>query len=399
MEVDEFGPWKRSDHVIIGHRDWTVSASRCEARREKKISGKCILRRSSARAWARTWARRAFFFNCLLALPFSLTLYFLVHTLFFPSFPQYLRKISRMGRRSCQKQHLKQLAVAAKAKSTGQSTPMEEKESLSSDDEVLWSDEELDEHAETTISKLFHGGQKISTSKRPFRYSGNSKRTQKRRRANARQQAAKNGRTMMDYFTPIQASTSGASKGCASEEITSEPDDQSVAEPESDICSENGHLSNEELISILENKCSGTSSEERWRLEAVLQYLRLLKYEPSTVKASLSVAHQLGRDVYLARRIRHWARLLQNGQDIPTSMRGKHVKVKSLLEDEDVQHKILQYLRTSKFEFYLADFVQYVSNDVFPSLGISQATPIGYETFYYILLLMVVFIICCSYLY
>jgi len=188
---------------------------------------------------------------------------------------------------------------------------------------------------------------------------------------------------MMDYFTPIQASTSGASKGCASEEITSEPDDQSVAEPESDICSENGHLSNEELISILENKCSGTSSEERWRLEAVLQYLRLLKFEPSTVKASLSVAHQLGRNVYLARRIRHWARLLQKGQVIPASMRGKHVKVKSLLEDEDVQHKILQYLRTSKFEFYLADFVNYVSNDVFPSLGISQTTPIGYETFYY----------------
>jgi len=118
-----------------------------------------------------------------------------------------------MGRRSCQKQHLKQLAVAAKAKSTGQSTPMEEKESLSSDDEVLWSDEELDEHAETTISKLFHGGQKISTSKRPFRYSGNSKRTQKRRRANARQQAAKNGRTMMDYFTPIQASDKWSIQG------------------------------------------------------------------------------------------------------------------------------------------------------------------------------------------
>jgi len=70
-----------------------------------------------------------------------------------------------MGHRSCQKQHLKQLAAAAKAKSTGQSTPMEEEESLSSDDEVLWSDEDLDEHAETTISKLFHGGQKISTSK------------------------------------------------------------------------------------------------------------------------------------------------------------------------------------------------------------------------------------------
>lgn len=66
-------------------------------------------------------------------------------------------------------------------------------------------------------------------------------------------------------------------------------------------------------------------------------------------------------------------------------MRGKHVKVKSLLEEEDVQHQILQYLRTSKFEFYLADFVRYVSDNVFPSLGIRRTTPIWYETFYLLL--------------
>ena len=63
-------------------------------------------------------------------------------------------------------------------------------------------------------------------------------------------------------------------------------------------------------------------------------------------------------------------------------MRGKHVKVKSLLEDEDVQHEVLQYLRTSKFGFYLVDFVRYVSDNIFPRLGISRLTPIGYETFY-----------------
>jgi hypothetical protein len=85
--------------------------------------------------------------------------------------------------------------------------------------------------------------------------------------------------------------------------------------------------------------------------------------------------------VYLARRIRHWARLLQDGQVIPTSMRGKHIKVKSLLADEDVQQRILQHLRTVKFEFYLADFVCYVSDHVFPSLGISRETPIGFVTF------------------
>jgi hypothetical protein len=104
------------------------------------------------------------------------------------------------------------------------------------------------------------------------------------------------------------------------------------------------------------------------------------------MKASLSIARQLGRDQYLARHIRSWASALHNGKEVPVSMRGKHVKVKSLLEDEDVQHEVLQYLRTSKFGFYLVDFVRHVSDNIFPRLGISRLTPIGYETIYLSLL-------------
>jgi hypothetical protein len=302
-----------------------------------------------------------------------------------------------MGRQSHRKQHLKQLN-AAKSRAASHLPPTADKESLSSDDEILWSDEELDRHPEVTIKKLFNSAQNIVPSKRPFSYTGNSKRTQRRRRADARQDATKNGRTMLDYFSTAQASPSGthlsvgecetengntATVGededeiCAHEETTSELDDQYLAEVASDTSSEDGCLSNEDLISSLEKKRPGTSEKEEWRLRAVLQYLRLLKFEHSRMQASLSVARQLGRDVYLARQIRYWAYLLRNGQDIPASKRGKHVKVKSLLEDEDVQHKILQYLRTSKFEFYVADFVRYVSDDVFPSLGISQRVTIG----------------------
>ena len=292
-----------------------------------------------------------------------------------------------MGRQSRLNQHLKRLN-AAKSTATGHFTVSDD-ENSSSGPEVLWSEDELDEHSEVTMKKLFHG----APSKRPFRYIGNSKRTKQRRQADARQQAAKNGHTMLDYFSTVEASTSethlrnsstfgkgenigeGANDGWVSEEAASESEDQYSTE--SDTSSEHGQLSNEEVIDILEGKPQSTSSSKQWHLEAVLQYLRLLKFEHSKMQASLSVARQLGRNVYLARQIRYWARLLRNGQDIPASKRGKHVKVKSLLEDEDVQHKILQYLRTSKFEFYVADFVRYVSDDVFPSLGISRTLPIG----------------------
>lgn len=158
------------------------------------------------------------------------------------------------------------------------------------------------------MKKLFHGAENILRSKRPFRYAGNSKRTQKRRRANAKRQAAKNGRTMLDYFSTVQVSSSethhnnslavgkGKNDGCASEKATSESEDQSSAESEFDTSSEYGHLSNEKVINIVEGKLHNTPSSEQWRLAAVLQYLRLLKFEHSSVKASLCVAQQLGRD-------------------------------------------------------------------------------------------------------
>ena len=68
--------------------------------------------------------------------------------------------------------------------------------------------------------------------------------------------------------------------------------------------------------------------------------------------------------------------LVQN-QEIPISMRGKHIKVKSLLDDEDVRYEIINYLRINKFEFYLSDFINYVSNNVFPKLGIEHKTKIA----------------------
>jgi hypothetical protein len=299
-----------------------------------------------------------------------------------------------MGRQSRQKQHLTRL-TAIKPVTPHLSISSEEEESSSSGEEVLWSDEELDQQSENTYKKLFHLVN-TSSSKRPWRYGGNSKRTLRRRRAVAKRQAAKNGNTILDFFSPINVSTSNvdSDEDCVSDSehnsvieqdgYTNEAD--SVVESDSDSSLENEDIANDELILNIEGQLKGTSSpEQQWRLAAVLQYLRLLKFECSKMKASLNIARQLGRGKYLARCIRSWSSALHKGENLPVSMRGKHVKVKSLLEDEDVQHEVLQYLRTSKFQFYLADFVRYVSDNVFPTLGISQTTAIGYEIFYLLL--------------
>ena len=68
--------------------------------------------------------------------------------------------------------------------------------------------------------------------------------------------------------------------------------------------------------------------------------------------------------------------LVQN-QEIPISMHEKHIKVKSLLDDKDVRYEIINYLHINKFEFYLSDFVNYITNVIFPKLGIEHETKIA----------------------
>jgi len=106
------------------------------------------------------------------------------------------------------------------------------------------------------------------------------------------------------------------------------------------------------------------------------------------MEASLFVAQQLGKNKYFARQLREWTCMLTQKQEIPISMRGKHVKVKSFLDDEDIRHEIINYLRINKFEFYLSDFVNYVSNFIFPKLGINRETKIAYVIFYLFIIIL-----------
>lgn len=136
-----------------------------------------------------------------------------------------------MGRLSRQKQHLKRL-TATKAAAAAQFTSFEEEEeSSSSGEEVLWSDDELDQQAEATYRRLFPGVSNLP-SKRPSHYSGNSKRTKQRRCAEGKRQAVKNGQTILNFFSPISVSTSNVTLG---EDCLSDNEHDSVIEHNSNI--------------------------------------------------------------------------------------------------------------------------------------------------------------------
>jgi len=115
-------------------------------------------------------------------------------------------------------EHLKHLA-ATNGAAVYLATSAEADESSSSGEEILWSDEELDQQAQDTYQKLFQSVNALP-SKRPWHYSGNSKRTKQRRRTEGKRQAEKNGQTILNFFSPISVSTSNVTldEGCGSDD-------------------------------------------------------------------------------------------------------------------------------------------------------------------------------------
>ena len=71
--------------------------------------------------------------------------------------------------------------------------------------------------------------------------------------------------------------------------------------------------------------------------------------------------------------------MVKNGETIPISKWEKHCKIKSLINNEDVQMQITTYLCENKFEFYVADFIDHEKNTIFLSLGIEQEITIRFK--------------------
>ena len=58
----------------------------------------------------------------------------------------------------------------------------------------------------------------------------------------------------------------------------------------------------------------------------------------------------------------------KKGEEIPISKRSKIQKIRSLLDNEDIKLQVASYLHQHKFEFYVTDFIVYITDTIFPSV-------------------------------
>ena len=116
------------------------------------------------------------------------------------------------------------------------------------------------------------------------------------------------------------------------------------------------------------------------RLQYVAQYLRLIKNGHSKLSASQLISESINHGPWMARLIRSWANQYLSDGALLVSRRGKHQKVVSILNDEDIIIKINQYLHVQKFNLKIPDFINYISNEIFPFVGYERNKKISEAT-------------------
>ncbi len=192
-------------------------------------------------------------------------------------------------------------------------------------------------------------------SKRPLSYLGNSDRTKRRKKKIGMLDAEKNGNTL-DRFLSTEKNIQINEESNAIENNLME-----YQKYEDEI----------EKIDELLNDLSIVSNGHKVKLKALQNYFKLLNQNRGKLDASNIVAQLLNKGPWFSRCIRSWAKSFMEFGNIPQGQKGKHL-VGSLLDDEDIQIKISSYLRKEKFNVTVEKFRQFITNDVFPSIGIEN---------------------------
>ncbi|CAG8559580.1 10897_t:CDS:2 [Dentiscutata heterogama] len=118
-------------------------------------------------------------------------------------------------------------------------------------------------------------------------------------------------------------------------------------------------------LSELEQKIKNGTQD--FRLQYTAQYLRLVESGLTRAQASNTISTSLNRGPWTARLIRTWGNQYTKTGTIQASKRGKHQKIRSLLLDEDIKNKLLEYLSFHKFKLSIPNLCDYVRDEIFPS--------------------------------
>ena len=147
---------------------------------------------------------------------------------------------------------------------------------VESDDEIIWGDDDLDSNHQDLIQILMTQMQNYIPPTRRSTYTENSARTKRRHCAQAKKDAEKNGQTIDHFF------------------FTTKFDETSEISEESEDDYDLIHNS-QQVINSLETQLKEKNLDEGYklRLTAILQYMRLLEFQNTKLKASLNIAQQL----------------------------------------------------------------------------------------------------------
>ena len=210
----------------------------------------------------------------------------------------------------------------------------------------------------------------IFNSTRPLIYHGNSDRTQRRKKAAAKI-ASEGSTNITKYFINDLTSTS-----LLNNQINTTAND--LINLDEIIEKEGFNLALEELNTLIKDK-SLLSQVKNW-LQLILQYINLRLAGYKCMEASQTIAISIGKGKYQARLIRTWTQNFVIYRSIPTSMRGKHQKIKSLLGDEDIYQMITEYLWSIRCNITVNKFKKYIEQEVFSSVGIENKKSISNTT-------------------
>jgi hypothetical protein len=127
-----------------------------------------------------------------------------------------------------------------------------------------------------------------------------------------------------------------------------------------------------------ENRMKGISKYDFVRLMATKRYLlKILSNPESKMESSIQVASELypeSNTEWKARSIRQWASHFLQHSSLPTLNQGRHQKVSSLVDCEDVQRECLLWLRTTNHNLINGrSFSQWVSSELHLRLDYSDS--------------------------
>jgi hypothetical protein len=216
-------------------------------------------------------------------------------------------------------------------------------------DLIEWSGEASEATIELLYERLNDNMQKLPKSNRPNIYLKKSRTTLYRNKKKGEKNAKENGSTMLDFFH-------------------SEKDDY-----DSDV--EKYDVAIEELEETLKTGKKITP-DYKLRLKSVQFYYKLLKKGKPKITASEIVADVLDRGQWFAKCVRSWGKAYFITNQIPRSNRGQHFCKSSFLYDENVEAKIISYLRSNKFNVTVSCLSKFIEDEIIPSLGIDRRAKI-----------------------